>query len=129
MPWLEAFAGTQPDVRLRHVPIRHWDGFWFGRERHWGDVFPHYWSVLSAAVYADEFTRTGELRYAEKAEAIFRANLVAYFPDGSASAAFIYPSCVNGNPTHKFDPLANDQDWALVWYLKRLDALKAVRGL
>ena len=52
LPWLTAFAADQPDVRLRHVPIRHWDGYWFGRLRLWGDVFPHYWSVLSAAVYA-----------------------------------------------------------------------------
>ena len=51
LPWLTAFAADQPDVRLRHVPIRHWDGYWFGLLRLWGDVFPHYWSVLSAAVY------------------------------------------------------------------------------
>ena len=34
-----------------HVPIRHWDGYWFGALRLWGDMFPHYWSVLSAAIY------------------------------------------------------------------------------
>ena len=49
--WLSAFAADQPDVRLRHMPIRHWDGYWFGGLRMWGDVFPHYWSILSAAIY------------------------------------------------------------------------------
>lgn len=50
LPWLTAFAADQPDVRLRH-PIRHRDGYWFGALRLWGDVFPHYWSVLSAGVF------------------------------------------------------------------------------
>ncbi|HZO67876.1 MAG TPA: hypothetical protein VFB74_22995 [Kribbellaceae bacterium] len=30
LPWLTAFAADQPDARLRHIPIRHWDGYWFG---------------------------------------------------------------------------------------------------
>jgi hypothetical protein len=120
--WLTAFAADQPDVRMGHVPIRHWDGYWFGAQRMWGDVFPHYWSVLSAAAYlawpdgllpADE---TAKLR--TTAYAILRANLVSFQPDGSASCAFVYPSCVNGQPAHVADPLANDQDWALVYALR-----------
>lgn len=117
--WLTAFAADQPDVRLRHVPIRHWDGYWFGRERLWGDVFPHYWSVLSAEVFLgwpDELGDTGRLR--EMGEAILRANLVSFAADGSATCAFVYPSCVDGRPAHVADPLANDQDWALVYALR-----------
>ena len=38
--WLLAFAGPQRHVRLRHVAIRHWDGYWFGLRRQWGDTFP-----------------------------------------------------------------------------------------
>ena len=34
------------------------------------------------------------------------------------SCAFVYPSCVNGQPAHAADPLANDQDWALVYALR-----------
>ncbi len=114
LPWLTAFAADQPDVRLRHIAIRHWDGYWFGLLRLWGDVFPHYWSVLSAAVYLswpfEDLKATGE--------AILRANLVNFAADGSATCAFVYPSAVNGRPAHVADPLANDQDWALVYALR-----------
>lgn len=121
LPWLTAFAGDQPDARLRHIPIRHWDGYWFGVERHWGDVFPHYWSVLSAEVLLGlpdgvvPLERQQELQ--AQGEAILRANLINFADDGWATCAFVYPSCVNGNPTHHADPLANDQDWALVYAL------------
>jgi hypothetical protein len=122
LPWLTAFAADQPDVRLRHVPIRHWDGYWFGRLRLWGDVFPHYWSVLSAAVYAAwprELVNADQAAWLDAAhEAILRANLVNFEANGSATCAFVYPSCVNGQPAHVADPLANDQDWALVYALR-----------
>ncbi|ADB34040.1 conserved hypothetical protein [Kribbella flavida DSM 17836] len=128
LPWLTAFAADQPDVRLRHVPIRHWDGYWFGLLRLWGDVFPHYWSVLSAAVYLtwpEELLPSDQLRAA--GEAILRANLVNFHADGSATCAFVYPSAVNNLPAHVADPLANDQDWALV-YLLRLNPSFAGAG-
>ncbi|AZQ39116.1 hypothetical protein EJ357_41500 [Streptomyces cyaneochromogenes] len=32
----------------RCIAIRHWDGYWFGTDRPWGDVFPHYWGALTA---------------------------------------------------------------------------------
>jgi len=120
--WLTAFAADQPDARLRHVPIRHWDGYWFGGSRLWGDVFPHHWSVLSAAVHLAwpggllPPAETKALR--EAAYAILRANLVSFDADGGATCAFVYPSCVNGQPAHVRDPFANDQDWALVYTLR-----------
>jgi len=126
LPWLTAFAADQPDVRLRHIPIRHWDGYWFGRLRLWGDVFPHYWSVLSAAVYGAwprELVTESQAAWLEAAEeAILRANLANFAADGTATCAFVYPSCVNGQPAHVADPLANDQDWALVYALRRVSA-------
>jgi hypothetical protein len=107
---------------LRHIPIRHWDGYWFGALRLWGDVFPHYWSVLNAAVY---LTWPNELvepavadRLRSEGHAILRANLVNFGADGSATCAFVYPSAVNNRPAHVADPLANDQDWALVYALR-----------
>ncbi|TWD75233.1 hypothetical protein FB561_6671 [Kribbella amoyensis] len=122
LPWLTAFAADQPDVRLRHIPIRHWDGYWFGLLRMWGDVFPHYWSVLSAAVYLswpeDLVSPEDAGRLREAGDAILRANLVNFKPDGSATCAFVYPSAVNNRPAHVADPLANDQDWALVYALR-----------
>ena len=45
-------------------------------------------------------------------------NLSAFKPDGSASCAYLYPDAVNGNPGRCWDPLANDQDWALVFLLQ-----------
>ena len=128
--WLTAFAGHQPDVRLAEIPLRHWDGFWFGKSRLWGDVFPHYWSVLSGAAFMEaahlypERRRELELR----ADRIFRANLVHFQDDGFASCAFVYPSCVNNLPAHRFDALANDQDWALVWLLRYSDRLPWTAG-
>ncbi|MEU4395569.1 hypothetical protein [Kribbella sp. NPDC023855] len=122
LPWLTAFAADQPDVRLRHVPIRHWDGYWFGLLRLWGDVFPHYWSILSAAVYLtwprELVTPAEAARLTDAGRAILRANLVNFHPDGSATCAFVYPSAVNNRPAHVADPLANDQDWALVYALR-----------
>jgi hypothetical protein len=47
--WLTAFAAHQSDPRVHHIPIRHWDDYWFGALRMWGDVFPHYWSVGTAS--------------------------------------------------------------------------------
>ena len=122
LPWLTAFAADQPDPRMRAMPIRHWDGYWFGRLRLWGDVFPHYWSILSAGVFLA--WPDGLLPAAETAalqaqgRTILRGNLTAFGPDGSATCAFVYPSCVNGQPAHVADPLANDQDWALVYALR-----------
>ena len=105
------------------MPIRHWDGYWFGGLRLWGDVFPHYWSILSAAVYLAWPEELGEPAAeppscGPPADAILRANLIAFRADGSATCAFVYPSCVNGRPAHVADPLANDQDWALVYALR-----------
>lgn len=40
LPWLLAFSGPQPHARLHGIAIRHWDGYWFGQRRQWGDVFP-----------------------------------------------------------------------------------------
>jgi hypothetical protein len=52
------------------------------------------------------------------ADAIFAANLVDFSPAGDATCAFLMPSCVDGRPAHRPDPLANDQDWALALYLR-----------
>ncbi len=41
-----------------------------------------------------------------------------YRPDGSATCAFVLPSTVDGRPAHTADPLANDQDWHLVLWLR-----------
>lgn len=116
LPRLEAFAGHQPSYLMNEIAIRHWDGYWFGKDRLWGDNYPHYWSVLNAHAYSLFAVCTGILSYQHRAENIIRNNLCQFFEDGKASCAFIFPNKVNGHKAHKFDPYANDQDWALIYY-------------
>ncbi|MFJ3673287.1 hypothetical protein ACIPSE_43205 [Streptomyces sp. NPDC090106] len=118
LPWLLAFGGPQPHARLHGVPLRHWDGYWFGANRQWGDVFPHYWSALTATTL---LRLPPDLRTPDTdrlAESVLRANMANYGADGSATCAFVMPSTVDGRPAHRADPLANDQDWHLVLWLR-----------
>ncbi|MFI6609946.1 hypothetical protein [Streptomyces sp. NPDC050507] len=118
LPWLLAFSGPQPHVRLHGVAIRHWDGYWFGAQRLWGDVFPHHWSTLTACTLrrlpADLRTTTTD----RLAEHILAANMANYREDGSATCAFVMPSAVDGRAAHMADPLANDQDWHLALWMR-----------
>lgn len=118
LPWLLAFSGPQPHVRLHGVAIRHWDGYWFGAQRLWGDVFPHHWSTLTACTLRRlpaglRTTATDRL-----AEQILAANMANYREDGSATCAFVMPSAVDGRAAHMADPLANDQDWHLALWMR-----------
>ena len=117
MPALEAFNGCQPNYRMNDISIRHWDGYWFGKKRTWGDVFPHYWSAVTAAAFHYYAKATGETTYQHRAENIVRNNLCLFFEDGRATCAFINPRQVNGEAAHYADAYANDQDWALMYYL------------
>lgn len=118
MEILELFNGMQPDYHLHEAAIRHWDGYWFGKRRYFGDTFPHYWSALTGNVFALYGRLTGKKDYLERAEKARRAVLPLFFADGSASCAYIYPCRVNGNKGEFYDPYANDQDWGLYFYLR-----------
>ena len=118
LPLLEAFNGRQPDHQLNDIAIRHWDGFWFGRLKMWGDTFPHYWSALTGWVFYRYWQATGNESYRQRGREILLNNLSTFRPDGSASCAYIYPDAVNGNSGRLRDPLANDQDWALVFLMQ-----------
>lgn len=115
---LELFNGRQPDYHLYETAIRHWDGYWFGKRRLYGDTFPHYWSALTGSCYQLYYHLTGEKAYAVKAEASLRSVLTLLLPDGSASCAYVFPVTVNGVKAEGYDPYANDQDWALYFYLR-----------
>ena len=52
------------------------------------------------------------------AENSLRGVLSAFHEDGSASCAYVYPYRVNQVKCAYEDPWANDQDWALYYYLK-----------
>lgn len=114
---LEAFQGHQPSWRLNDIAIRHWDGYWFGKRQIWGDTMPHYWSAITAEAFLHYAEATGEEQYRDRARAICLQNLGSFTPDGRASCAWIYPNEVNGEAVKGMDPLANDQDWALVFLL------------
>ena len=117
MPVLEAFNGFQPSYHLNEVAIRHWDGHWFGKRELFGDTFPHYWSTITGAVYHYYALCTGDSSYQKRAENVVRNNLCLFFEDGKASCAYMYPYKIDGVKAEFYDPYANDQDWALVYYL------------
>lgn len=123
---LELFNGHQPDYHLYETALRHWDGYWFGKRRQLGDTFPHHWSALTGQSFARYAQLTGKTRYGERAEEALRSPLSLFRDDGSASCAMIYPQSVNGQRGHFLDPWANDQDWALYYYLKWHDGLNNI---
>ncbi|MDR0742800.1 MAG: six-hairpin glycosidase [Tannerella sp.] len=122
LPPLESFGGQQPSYHLNDIGIRHWDGYWFGKREMWGDVMPHYWSTQSAIAFDLYAQCTGEQAYHHKALNIVRNNLCLFAEDGRGSCAYIYPYRVNGVRAQFYDPYANDQDWALVYFLTLNDA-------
>ena len=117
---LELFNGLQPDYHLYETAIRHWDGYWFGKSKLYGDTFPHYWSSITGNAYLDYARITKKEDYYKKAEASLRGTLSLFKEDGSASCAYLYPWTVNGRKGRFYDLWANDQDWALYFALKSL---------
>ena len=117
MPALEAFTAQQPAYNMNEIALRHWDGYWFGKRQLFGDTYPHYWSAINASAYYYYAKCTGDESYQKRAENIVRNNLCQFFEDGSASCAFVNPRMVDGQRAHRFDAFANDQDWALVFYM------------
>lgn len=117
LPVTENFCGFQPDYRLHEIAIRHWDCYWFGKRQLYGDTFPHYWSTINANVYYYALA-TGDKSYFDKAKEVVRNNLCNITEDGRGSCAFVYPWRINGEKAHFADAFANDQDWALAFYLQ-----------
>lgn len=115
---LELFNGQQPDYRLHDIAIRHWDDYWFGKRRVYGDTFPQYWSTITGSVFALYGTAPKNEARIARGRAIMENNLCVFSPDGRASCAYVYPATVNGKEAEFYDPWANDQDWALVNWLR-----------
>lgn len=120
MPLLEAFNGCQPSFHNNEVAIRHWDGFWFGKSRLYGDTFPHYWSCITAGVFSRYAAITDNKEYVKKADKCLYNNL-CLIKDGIGSCAYIRPYIVNGKHAKFYDPRANDQDW-LMWFNLRYNS-------
>ncbi len=109
----DIFVGFQPDARMHGASVHHWDDFWFGKRRMYGDTYPHYWSSAGALLYAYMSKYTSDTAYIKKARACMRTGLSCFFDDGSATCAIVTPFKVNGMKGDFIDPWANDQDWAL----------------
>lgn len=121
LPLLEAFGGFQPSYHLNDISIRHWDGYWFGKREFWGDTFPHYWSTLTAVAYDLYGQCTGDISYRQRARNILLGNLCLFTEEGRGSCAYVYPYKVDGKRAQFYDPYANDQDWAMCFYLEVLN--------
>ena len=131
---LERFDGDQPDYLGGGVPIRHWDGYWFGKDHLYGDTV-HYLSALSGNAYMLYHRVTGEEKWREKAGRCFRNLLCLYRADGFGSAAYFIPYSVtmlrpDGSEIgpamrgEKYDAFANDQYGALYVMLKNGEAFR-----
>ncbi len=111
------FLFFQPDGRMHGVSVHHWDDFWFGKRRLYGDTYPHYWSSAGSLLYAQmsiiENDRKIKEKYKKIARAGIRSCLGNFFHDGSATCAIVTPYSVNGMRGEFIDPWANDQDWAM----------------
>ena len=116
---LVRFDGDQPDWRSGGVPIRHWDGYWFGGRRLYGDTL-HYHAGLSANCYALAYRIFGDERWLERARRCFRNCLGLFRADGFGTAAWYLPVTVTlidaanndlsyAMPAEGPDPWNNDQ--------------------
>ncbi len=118
---LRRFNGRQPSFHLNEIPIRYWDDFWFGKSRQFGDTFPHYWSCLSARAFAAFACCSGNTDFWNLADASLRGCLCLFREDGSAACAYVYPHRIDENSGAFYDAWANDQDFALYFYLDTLE--------
>ena len=123
---LELFNARQPHYLQYEVAIRHWDGYWFGKKRQYGDTYPHYWSALTGNAYRLWYRISNDDKYHKMSEASLRGVLSMFFPDGSASCAYVFPVTVNGEAGQRFDDYANDQDWGMYFYLISLEMLENI---
>lgn len=120
---LDRFDGAQPDHHLHEIPVRYWDGFWFGKALQFGDTMPHYWSCLTARSFADFALASGNDAYLGKARECIRNCMSNYRKGGKNSCAYIYPYKVNGKRGKFYDPFSNDQNTALYFALQIRDEI------
>ncbi|MBO5019195.1 MAG: hypothetical protein J6D52_00885 [Clostridia bacterium] len=114
---LERFSGHQPSFHLNEIAIRFWDDRWFGKERLFGDTFPHYWSCLTARAFTAYYNCSGDEKYKIAAEKCARNCLCLFNDKGEGSCAYVYPFKSGMVKGAFYDEWANDQDFALYFYL------------
>ena len=120
---LSRFQGNQPDHKLNETAIRHWDGYWFGKDHLFGDTL-HQHSTITARAFLQYAAATGDRSAVGRAERCLRNCLYMYRPDGSGTAAYLlpltitllYPDGTTIRPTERGerpDPFVNDMDVVL----------------
>ena len=114
---LERFSFNQPSFHLNEISIRFWDDFWFGKGRLYGDTFPHYWSCLTARAYAAYYRFSKDEKYKQAALMCIKNCFCLFNQTGEGSCAYVYPFKLNGERGEFYDEWANDQDFALYFYL------------
>ncbi len=120
---LERFNGFQPTHLLNDQAIRHWDNYWFGKHRSYGDTMPHAASVHTSNAFLHYAAVSGDDTYRKRAYSSARNSLSLFFEDGSASSAYVYPYAVNGVRCECYDAWANEQDGMLYYLIKFYGAL------
>ncbi len=120
---LVRFDSLAPDYHLYETPIRHWDDYWFGKERIFGDTFPHYWSVLSGWAYYLMAKAERSKNFLEMAEDNIRNCLCLFTPEGRSYCAYLYPYRIGEKRGKLFDAYANDQDFALYFAMKLFERI------
>ena len=110
---LERFSGFQPSFHLNEIAIRYWDDFWFGKNKLFGDTFPHHLSCLTARAYYNYGRLSNDSTWIKKAEECIRNCFCLISDDGRGSAAYVYPYKSNNIRAQFYDPFANDQDLIL----------------
>lgn len=120
---LERFNGRQPGFHQYEIPIRYWDDFWFGKGRLFGDTFPHYWSSLTARAYLNYYRLSGDAVYKRAAQECMRNCLCLFTEEGQASCAYVFPFRIDDRRGEFYDEWANDQDYALYFFLDYAEEL------
>lgn len=132
---LQKFDGLQPHYRMYNIPIRFWDDYFFGKYGSYGDVFPHYWSILSGYGYYLYGKLAKDAESLERARQCILNCFCNIYPDGRATCSYIFPEWVSGTmryPEKEKDWIAvhglrkgayanvfaNDQDFALYFWQK-----------
>ncbi|MBQ8388701.1 MAG: hypothetical protein IJX46_07230 [Clostridia bacterium] len=133
-----SFYAFQPDFHFNRISVRHWDCYWFGKRKIYGDTMPHYWSARAAKMYNAMDIALGT-DHSVLIRQILLGNLCLYREDGFASNNYLAPYVVNDfvpegkltGSTHtevrgrfrgkEKDAFANDQDWALYYAIRILD--------
>ncbi len=115
---LERFNGQQPSYKLNDIALRHWDAYWFGKRRMYGDTLPHAASIHTSDAFLLYSLAANDEVFKRRAYRGMRNNLCLFHEDGSASCAYVYPFSVNGVRCEFYDEFANEQDGALYFMIK-----------